>query len=115
MDALLAQTKAELEQVKGELAARERAIRLPMIEAEKKVAELESAIAETRKQVNEVKLASNRMRPRGPFLTRTASIVRIGLAILAVSCGVNLQTSTFWFTLAPAIVLIVSLLRAPDE
>lgn len=55
-------------------------------------AELEAA----RKQINEVKLQANGVTSRGPFLTRTPSILRVGIAVVFGAFAGHIFTPYGW-------------------
>lgn len=114
MEELIAQTKAELARVNGELAAREHAIRAPLRAEQARVEGLKAQLAAATRETNDVKLASNRVRPRGPFMTRTGSILRVGAALLAINCAIHLLTGTFWASAVAAIFLAIALFRTPE-
>jgi multidrug resistance efflux pump len=115
VEALLAQTRAELEKVKAELAAREASIRAPLSPATQRVAAIEAELATTRRKLNEVKLQANAHRPRGPFITRTASIVRVGLAVMLASFAAQLLLDELLAAALPIICLVVGQRRTERE
>lgn len=92
MDALLAQTQAELAAARQALVDREAPIRAPLVAEEQRVAALRGQAVELRQRINALKLEANAVGVPGPSVfTEEDRLARIAAAVLVfVAAGVAL-------------------------